>query len=312
MDESMEIAPLYSFNANFQKRNFVGNRIGPILLENVAIIGDTTDELLNLIWAHAMEGISREVVIDKEGKCSWHEKEIPTTSDIDKFILIQDKVSRKLHQPSKIVAKTWTGFRNKEIDIFVHQYSRSIGSAATFSQLSAQLLVPENRDRAGANTNIELLRLSDELKELHGNKFQGESIAWSMWANFIHKSKPNERESLMNERFPPDHIIKHFRTVPTAEATRLDSARHGIVVAQNVNRAQQTDISAIRDAMNTFKETVLFGLEVFDRRLQAIEHRVSSEQNLIAAMDNSLAPVESEFSKGIREDIPDQEDLDHN
>lgn len=186
----------FSFVATFKKRNFVGQKSGP------------RQEAGIIIEKH----ITRECNGDA---INWSEKEHPDKSDEDKFIAIQGK--RRILTPSELTQDILRKMRGSDVTIYVHTYSDNVASAAVFKSVDRILLQPEQTDRSGAASVQAQMGLVDELQQKHGDYLSGHQLAWMAWAHAIQRADPSVQES-MKSTAPPPHVLRLFRSAPTAES----------------------------------------------------------------------------------------------
>jgi hypothetical protein len=292
----------------FFKRNFIGHLSGDRVDESI-IEGDIVQEISDKIWDISEQYISKEVEINGED-IQWSINEHPARNEIDKFVLLQDKKMRRNYCPSKLTLEILRHFRDKEINVLIHTYSRSISAKGVWNKVKKNLIDPENRDRAGASNTQSLKQLADNLMEIHGHHLAGLEISWMIWANAIQSSSAHLQCDMTRE-LPPSHIIHLFRCVPTSEASRLSALQHGVTIAESVNQAYGNDIAAIRNFCNNLRKMVIDAFDDIDRRLEGMESRNNSNGNLLSAVGTASRPVESEFSVNIASMITDQEDVDH-
>lgn len=82
--------------------------------------------------------------------------------------------------------------------------------------MTAAILQPVQRDRAGAHSTVVLVDLARSLKEKHGNYLVAHTSSWTMWANAIH-SASTHRQAEMVDEMPPAHLTHLFRSIPTTD-----------------------------------------------------------------------------------------------
>lgn len=135
----------------------------------------------------------------------------------------------------------------------VHVYGKAISSKAIHVKMSAAILQPPQRDRAGAHSTVVLVDFARSLKEKHGNYLDAYTSSWTMWANAIH-STPAHRQAEMVDEMPPAHLIHLFRSISTTDAEKIRSAKNGVQIAGNVNDTFVESLKRLREEFNKLKE----------------------------------------------------------
>lgn len=152
---------VYKFNVTYQKRNFVGQKTGNVVSEGV-INANTLDEILEQIWVNAQQHNLMEVLVFNEKFCGVEKKDL-SVKDIDKFIIIQDKVSKKVHVPSKLKPETIKGFGSKCINVLIHIYSINVSSHKTWNIIKEKVEALELKEKSGVET---LIKMTDKIKKI--------------------------------------------------------------------------------------------------------------------------------------------------
>jgi len=146
---------LFIFVAHYQHKEFVGQKaINQEFEEEVA--GDSTAEVLDKIWERAKTFIKREIVVDGDN-FAWAEAESPDRSEMGNFIILQDKAAKKTYLISQLNSDVLRKMRNKHVNVMVHVYGKAISSKAVHVKMTASILQPAKRDRAGAHSTVVLV-----------------------------------------------------------------------------------------------------------------------------------------------------------
>lgn len=178
-------------------------------------------------------------------------------------------------------------------------------------KFSAKLLLPEQRDRAGADSTVSLMELIAKLKGIHGQHYSANHSVSVMRANFIQSSPANEsRERLTNE-CPPMHLIHLFRSYPLSDNKKISSARNGLQITDNVLDSLKGQIKLFRQNFDATRQSLMYSLDMMDCRLKSLEEIVESNLRLVSVMSNTLLPEENETSKRQESLLVDCEDVDH-
>lgn len=300
---------LFVFIAHYQPKEFVGQKaIDHDIEEEVA--GDSTVEVLDNIWLKAKSLIKREIVVDGE-KFSWAETENPERNEIGNFVIFQDKVAKKTYLVSQITADVLRKMRNKHVNVMVHVYGRAISNRTMHVKMTAAILEPAQRDRAGAHSTVLLTELARKLKDIHGKFLSGNMASWTMWANAIHSAGMHQQEDLL-KKMPPAHLIHLFRTIPMSEAEVMRSTQNGLKIAGNLNDSYLESVRTLREEFIKMKETALRAYDLFDLRLTATEEMLAANGRLVASMDDSLRIEVNAVSLEEERQITDIPDVDHN
>lgn len=171
--------------------------------------------------------------------------------------------------------------------------------------------MPEKRDRANADSTVSLMELVGKLKEIHAVHYSANHSSWVMWANFIQSTPSHEsRERMINE-CPPAHLILLFRSVPFSDNEKMQSARNGLQITDNMIDAFQSQLQIFRKEFETMRESSARMYELMALRLDGLEDVVASNRSLVVAMANTLRPQENEVSLEQEGLIVDCDDVDH-
>lgn len=118
--------PKYQLRACFFAKNFKGQRNG----DNVGasqIAVNTVQEAVEALWMYGLKFIHYEAIISASedgidaSSISFKDSK-PTLSEIDKFLMVSDTVSKRYFTPSIINAKLLRGWVNREIHVMVYRY----------------------------------------------------------------------------------------------------------------------------------------------------------------------------------------------
>lgn len=299
----------FYFIGHFLNREFVGQK--SLNEDNQKIIaGETLDEIVGGLWNSAVPFIKREVMVAGDNFV-WAESENPTQAEIDKFVTLQEQGSRKVLTMSQVNVDCVRKLRGKNVNVFVYSYGKKICNKTNHTKFSAQLLVPEKRDRANADSTVSLMEMVGQLKTIHSVHYAAHHSSWVMWANFIQSAPLNEsRERLLNE-CPPAHLIPLFRSVAFSDNEKMQSARNGLQVTDNMIDSFKHQLQLLTKDFETMRQSITRCIEMMQWRLKSLEDVITSNQRLVTAMANSLQPEENETSQQQENLIMDCEDVDH-
>lgn len=309
MEPADNVCALFRFMAHYQQKEFVGQKaIGQDVEEEVA--AESCADVLDIIWSKVESWVKREILVNGDN-FAFADNEAPVRAEIGNFVILHDKAAKKNYSVSQLSTDVLRKMRDKHINVMVHIYGKGIASKAIHQKMSAALLQPTNRDRAGAHSTASLMEMVQKLKEIHGSYLSGNTSSWSMWANSIHSSPTHRQEALISE-LPPAHLVHLFRSVPTAEIEVMRSARNGLQVANNLNDLYTENMKIFRQEFMKLKEHTLRGFELFEVRLTATEEMLAAHGRLVGSMDGALNVEVNSVSLQEEQQIPDLEDVDHN
>lgn len=307
-DRNDTLEVLFRFVAVYQQKEFVGQKAVHQDIEEV-VGGNTCEEVLDAIWAKVNTWIKTEVIVEGDN-FRFAEKEKPDRDDIPKFVILHDKAAKKNYSVSQLTSDILRKFRDKHIHVMIHIYGKDVSSKPIHQKMTAAILQPADRDRAGAHSTVTLTDLAKKLKKTH-TYLSADKSAYIMWANAIHAAPAKKRDD-MEKQLPPAHLVKLFRSVPTCEVERMRSTRQGLQVAGNLNDLYSENVKVLRQEFDKMKEHVFRSFELYDLRLKATEDMLAANGMLVDSMGSQLQVEENEVSLAEERQITDMEDIDHN
>lgn len=200
--------------------------------------------------------------------------------------------------------------RDKHVNVMVHIYGKAVASKSIHSKVTAAILQPVDRDRAGAHSTVLLMELTQKLKQIHGQHLSGNTSSWTMWSNSIHAAPAHRQEAMVNE-MPPPHLIHLFRSVPISETEVMRSAQHGLQIAGNLNDLYTDNVKTLRQEFQKIKETMLRSFDLYEVRLKATEDMLAANNRLVGSMGDALQVEVTAVSLEEEAQITDLMDLDH-
>ncbi|XP_062713473.1 uncharacterized protein LOC134290366 [Aedes albopictus] len=301
---------LYVCTLLVYKREFKGQTSGAYIAR-WELSANNREEFLTKVWNLASEHLHREIIFaaneDGGSTPQWCSKEKPTLEDLNNFALFQS--GRRYYKVENIqdnkhnLLQNW---RNKDISLYLHIYSLSVSNRAMWNTVKEALIEPTERDRSGAASTQALLDLTEELRNTHGGILDAHGMAWTFWANAIQSAPAYKRSSMM--QYPPQTLAGLFKA---KEGMRVNAIKRELETANNVNDSYHEDIVALRTAFSTLRATVNSHLNALDHRIEMLEMRERTSNNLLNAMRTSVAVQEDEIGKDLRNEITDCPDLDH-
>lgn len=297
---------VYFFKGTFFKRDFKGQSSGPRIFDE-NIFGNTLEEVQDQVYDLSRENMQREVIFLLNGtdrEIMWATNVRPEKQEVAKYIMFQDKSMKKVYYWTEITTTLLKAWRKKDIGILIHVHSLSLGCSADYEAAKGRLMVPTERDRAGA-ASIEVVNLmTKKLQETHIH-LEGLPAAWKIWANYILSSNPGEQEDLIY-RLPPTGISENLR-IRMPNHPLLLSAQNRLNIAHNVNHGYGESISDLRHTFNALAEM----LKIMDIKIKSLEDRFDMQEGLVSSMEQDLNLTESDHSQNLATRVTDAPDVDH-
>lgn len=313
-EEEEDETKLFRFTVQILPRNFKGHKKGPSV-GKININCNSAEEVMELVWNSCERYMRREVIFDAAAgvgadqySARWAETTAPTIEEIDKFLTFQDKISKRTYKPSQFIEKPekMQKFLGKEINVFVYVFSESVSSATMYDTLRVQLLKPEERDRAGAASNLAVSVLVAELKNLHKASYVSQDVNWAVWASFLFTKDALERDELKLQG-PPPHLIHLFKTVPSASQKVLTSTRNDIRIAQNVNAGFKEQLDTLAKDLDQVSVLV----SSMKLRLTALCTMQATNDSVLFDVSGSMEANEDVFGEELARQVTDCQDVDH-
>lgn len=293
----------------FYARSFRSQHLSdPVYKQDV--YGQTLLELHNSIWKHCINFVGREVIVscsDNGKNVRWSSKQIPDVSDIEKYVLLKHGKTKKLYTLADIGenSKLLTKWRGSEIQVHVFKHSVSVTSNTLWDMVNKKLLHPELKDKTGAPATQEIFKCIDQLKEIHSH-YTALHASWEKWANYVLAQPGDVRPKLMTDA-PPDEYLHLFRSVPLSEGHHIQSTRHGLQVAYNITESVSSSIEALCNRI----DSIAISVSEIQIQTHELKAQVKASRSLLDAMQASLPPEESEFSRMLASKVTDAVDVDH-
>lgn len=300
---------LFRFVAIFQQKEFVGQKAVSQDVE-AEIGGDSCNDLLDVIWTKVSPWIKREVIVEGDN-FRFAEKETPDREEIGKFIIFHDKAGKKNYSVGQLSSDLLRKFRDKHVHVMVHIYGKAVSSKPIYQKMSAAILQPVDRDRAGAHSTAMLMELADKLQEMNRTCLSGHISSFVMWANAIHAAPAGRQESMTHE-MPPSHLVHLFRSVPTSEAEKMRSTQNGLQIAGNLNDLYSENVKILRQEFEKMKEIIFRSVELYEIRLKGTEDMLAANKRLVDSMDGQLRVEVTAVSLEEEQQVTDMLDCDHN
>lgn len=305
---------LFKIKVVFQKKLFVNQKSAEVVLKSISeLAANSVEEMKQQLWDLAMENnlLEKEVIVDGEN-FAWSADNPTDIDEIDKFIIVYDKVGRRPHKPSLISTDLLTSLRNKEVNVYFYVYSTSISTKAVYTNFKKALIDPVEKDKAAADTSQRLFEIAGKLKEHHSYHLFAGPMVWNIWANNILSQPSHSHEDLIVQH-PPDHILHLFRAVATQDSEIIASNQNGLRVARYVSNTNKNDLKDLRSSVNEVKNVlqILCGaVENLDQKLSVAERMAERENDLVEEMANTMH-VDAHLDSFQFEEVDDLEDMDH-
>lgn len=175
------------------------------------------------------------------------------------------------------------------------------------------LILPAERDRAGATTTASLLALKDRLKEIHRDSYQSQDINWQLWANYIQSRDAHLQESLVTQA-PPAHLIHLFAHAPMNQDVQLSNLRWGLGVAYNINQNFVSAISQLESTLHLLKrkhDEIESVHQAAVSQLSAFKNMADIHTTMFNGVETAVATSETEYGLSILHEIEDINDDEH-
>lgn len=88
-----------------------------------SISGETVEEILSELWLLSSSFIKREVLINGDDFI-WADNEKASQDEMDKFLTLQDKVSKKTILVTELDFDSLRKLRGKHVNVFVYSYGK--------------------------------------------------------------------------------------------------------------------------------------------------------------------------------------------
>lgn len=302
----------FRFLANLYVKNYTRQKNGVCInaKKNIpeVITGNSIPEVLQCIWDIVKPYLRREVdVAEANGiEVSWSAKSEPDLRDIDRFVWLKDVKRKSVIKIDELgEGRMLLNWRGKTMIVFAFAYSTSISSRAIWDKLNKHLLQPSDYDRAGAPLNVELDDLVNELKEKNPH-LEAHHSGWIQWATSIQSSPADEQDEL-KERMPPASMRGMFYSLPTAEGSRLESTRQGLIVAENILDNLEPSVKFLEDQSDRLMD-VAFGMK---NAAHSLAEKLSMCRSMLQGMKMTTAPEETTLSQAHRDAVGDLLDFEH-
>eukprot|EP00475_Leptophrys_vorax_P033333 TRINITY_DN5220_c0_g1_i2.p1 TRINITY_DN5220_c0_g1~~TRINITY_DN5220_c0_g1_i2.p1 ORF type:complete len:177 (+),score=39.73 TRINITY_DN5220_c0_g1_i2:495-1025(+) len=145
----------------------------------------------------------------------------------------------------------------------------------------------------GGPTNATIREIALVLKGKFGGSITAEHWIWNMWASVIERDSHGDHVTYINNlEQVPDHLLRFFTPV----------VRQNVVVDKNsaaLHMGQE-----IIDILQRFKEHQ-------NACLERVVTTIRSKMDTIRAISAGLAATENQVSLEAMNDLPNQEDVDH-
>lgn len=303
---------LYSFRATLIKKQFKSQHSSETIKE-MTFAGDEVKDVKESIWNEVASSINRRVLFE-DNQPKWDTKETPEYRDIDLYVSITHKNARKSSLVSSLDSKSLQALRREqEIFIVIYEFGTAVDSKRKYEILQQQLITPAQVDRAHSENTVATVELVQRLKEQHKESYRSQYVNWMMWATYIQKKSPLERESLIKQN-PPANMIHLFQPVPCNFARINEGTRQNIRLAQNISNGSERNLKEMRifyDKARILLTELIETMDDFGVRLIAMESAVEANREMLEDLETVTSPVENSFSQDIASQVGDQMDIDH-
>ncbi|KAG9401200.1 hypothetical protein AC1031_009953 [Aphanomyces cochlioides] len=321
-DQSAQQHAIYIVHLVPSLRNFKGQSSGTVL-EQLTVEASSVDHFKELVTTTKRSQLGRpQRLLTQQTSTNLSysiplEEDLglqcaPDPADIDKFVLFYPPSKRTLgfNALSSTILQAWL---NKCVNLHVHRYSNSVSSKQVWLTVEHALILPAERDRAGAATTAALLALKTKPKTTHKDTYRSQDINWHMWAAQIQASEPHLQESMVAQA-PPAHLIHLFAHAPEDPEVENENVRRGLAIAVTMNESFAKKLAGVGEIFNSLKRKH----GEMERLLQAVESQINSSHDttqsnsaLLEGVESAIVPNDNEYGQAILHQIEDVEDVDH-
>uniref|UniRef100_A0A336MIY3 CSON000663 protein n=1 Tax=Culicoides sonorensis TaxID=179676 RepID=A0A336MIY3_CULSO len=309
-----EKSTLYEMSLKIMTRNFINERNAQEK-ERISIEFNGILEFKQKLWPFVKPHIKQEIAYDDESNIySWIESDLQVT-DMNRFVLIQDKAQKKCIGIDDLKNKKLhtMSFGSDPIACFVQVYGNKIQKLDQYEAAKKQLMCPTECDRGGAATNSATFELAKKLKEIHGRVIWGQEVAWFQFANFILASEAHVQTEL-TESLPPPHIMRFFSLASENPIQQNISARRTVELGKRVNKGMRESISALSQDVDILIDHHRNGLsmaQALKTKILAIKDQIDNNDYLMDGLAMTVETEITEFTQELKRGITDMEDVDH-
>ncbi|KAJ6639522.1 hypothetical protein Bhyg_12268, partial [Pseudolycoriella hygida] len=167
---------LYVVEIEVMVKDFASQKIGTPKISS-EIHCDSPEEFCESLW-HVVEPFIEKQIFYNDDTLSyeWSQNEL-NAKDLHKFVVFQDKVSKRTYEVLAVTKKLLLSWKNKKgIICFVHGYGTILKKKHQYELALKQIIQPGTVDRAGATDLI------------------ATEASWLRWANWIQKQTGPERD----------------------------------------------------------------------------------------------------------------------
>jgi hypothetical protein len=195
------------FVSSFSIRQFIGQTSG-VSKPSFTVCVNTVDEFVDKLFEKVSPYLKREVLVGEIGGCeySFSETTVPTRQDLERFVIIKDPISKKPNYLQHITTRKLVSWKNRELSLWVHQYSNSISNKTIFNEMKNSLFPPALTDRSGASSFVVCPGLANKLKSEYEHFYSALDIHWIAWANYIPSQAPERHDFLIKQPPPPEYL----------------------------------------------------------------------------------------------------------
>ncbi len=202
-----------------------------------------------------------------------------------------------------VTATVLGGHRGMTVDtgvyLSVFKYGIGVSTSADYSAVQADLVTARQLDRAGAPAELLWQPVIAQLRAKHAGVFHGEEICWRLWATCILRLPTAAQEEAIASP-PPIEIVHLFTRSAVNAQEATENLRRTAVLCRDV-------LDGVKEAIAPLRAD----LEASVRRLEALEHTVSTFERAVHGIEAGLAPVEGNQARHHLDRIENMLDRDH-
>ncbi|KAJ3402560.1 hypothetical protein HDU80_004952 [Chytriomyces hyalinus] len=283
------------------------------------LTADDVDSFIQQLWTAILPHIKRGVIIQGDS-CAWApiQKHELTVADVDNYALVRSLSGNRSITISSLNSSEIQNMHNSAHGLWVFQYSGTVVNANMFKLVKKKLLDPAVSDRSGVAAQSEQLAMLARLKEHHRADYQSLDINWRMWANYVLAGDASSQEKCFLAA-QPCHMFHLFAAADTNHAVGSRSLARGNHVALESNGRFAIQINQLMETYHgvkpsmeqAFEKALEDATEIFEARLHAIQGDITSCEEMLTAIWDSMPVQMSGYSASLLDQVENQEDVNH-
>ncbi|KAI8847329.1 hypothetical protein BC829DRAFT_418477 [Chytridium lagenaria] len=199
------------------------------------------------------------------------------------------------------------------ITLYIFQYGQNLKTSSQYALFETKCLQPQAVDRAGAPAQSIQTEIAERLKTLHSNTFDVTDFVWTIWANEISRLPVPQQEAAIQGP-PMRQIVPLLRRHPTSLESHVRNVDRSMTLMNSIltaveeghaqiNLAITAAEQSLKDAERNLSETRV--------RMDALTKYIEERKEILLRFRDMLQIREGPSAVVDRDNMPDQEDVDH-